>query len=308
VLTVPRWSGVEVRALRTAQRLTLRAFAAQLGVHARVVTRWESGGAFVRPRPSSQALLDEMLAQAGGAVQTRFGQLLGSLPMIGDPADDGLAREIVGGDGRTMVLVPGGVFLCGPGNEPVRVDGFYIDVFPVTRDDYSAFVRATGHRPAGAAPQEYLEAAGDHPVVRVTWGGAADYAAWAGKRLASAVEWEKAARGPGGLRYPWGNDEGVRTGNFAEEGRPGTTAVDAYPAGASGYGVRDLCGNVWEWTATPGGPGEYVCRGGAYWVSSLVATATAESRRPGDDEDFDVGFRCAADVPVSSSGTPTGPR
>lgn len=257
-ITVVRWSGVEVRALRAAQRLNLRDFAAQLRVSERIISRWEAGGALMRPRPVNQAALDAALAQAGPAAQLRFAELLAGATSVVEAAD-GLARELVGSDGRPMVLVPGGVFLSGPGNEPVRVDGFYI-------------------------------------------------AAWAGKRLVSAVEWEKAARGPRGYRYPWGNDEGVRTGNFAEDGRPGTTPVDAFPGGASGYGVRDLCGNVWEWTATAGGPGEYVCRGGAYWMSSLAATATAESRRAGDDEDFDVGFRCAADLPVSSSGTPTGPR
>ncbi|GAA1819594.1 hypothetical protein GCM10009682_45170 [Luedemannella flava] len=128
---------------------------------------------------------------------------------------------------------------------------FYIDVHPVTVDDYARFVEQTGHRPPGKAPQPYLEPlTGDHPVVRVTWQDAVDYATWAGKRLPSAREREKAARGPAGNLYPWGSDETLSRFTIAENYLPGTTAIGEHPDGAGPYGARDMCGNVWEWTGT----------------------------------------------------------
>ncbi|GAA1771993.1 SUMF1/EgtB/PvdO family nonheme iron enzyme [Luedemannella helvata] len=291
--TVGHWSGREVRALRTAQRLSVRDFATVVGVSPRAVSRWESGGDLLHPAPGNQASLDAVLAQAGAVVQARFAQLVGVLTV--EAPDDTLPARIVGEiDGRPMVLVPAGVFLCGPGKEPVRLAAFYIDVHPVTVGDFARFVRQTGHRPPGAAPQPYLEPpSDDHPVTRVSWQDAVDYASWAGKRLPTVREWEKAARGPGGNRYPWGDREINRGANTWESFAGGTTPVTAHPEGASPYGVLDLVGNVWEWTATVTPDGDHLCRGGSFEMSSLRATTMAQFAAGADDRQYDLGFRCA---------------
>ncbi|MEK8144251.1 formylglycine-generating enzyme family protein [Streptomyces sp. M10(2022)] len=100
-------------------------------------------------------------------------------------------------------MVEAGTFLCGEKNEPVWLPSFYIDVYPVTNNDYARFVAATGYEPPqhwhrGMCPDSIL----DHPVVFVTWHDVSAYAAWAGKELPTAQQWEKAARGTRGDTYP----------------------------------------------------------------------------------------------------------
>lgn len=158
----------------------------------------------------------------------------------------------------TMIAVPAGDFAMGTDREQsdeqdrpahhVHLAAYRIDKYPVTNAQYARFVAATGHRPPldwkdGKIPDGELM----HPVTMVSWFDAKSYAAWAKKRLPTEAEWEKAARGTEGRRWPWGDamDAG-RLNTYYSVGH--ATDVTAYPAGASPYGVMDMAGNVSQWT------------------------------------------------------------
>ena len=167
-------------------------------------------------------------------------------------------------DGSVLVYVPGGEFVTGDGkvyNCPiyrVDVDGYYVGLYCVTNRQYARFVVETGHRApdrtkygtpvwqGNRCPEGKL----DHPVVCVDWNDAQAYAQWAGCVLPTEAQWEKAARGPMGLIYPWGNewDEG-KCRHYANKENEQTSAVWGYGVGASGYGTYQSSGNVWEWCA-----------------------------------------------------------
>ncbi|TPV96796.1 MAG: formylglycine-generating enzyme family protein [Myxococcales bacterium FL481] len=202
----------------------------------------------------------------------------------------------------------------------VPVGAFRIMVRPVTQRDYFAYVLATG------APEPYVDpnswarlALGhdyreveqslwrgdgprpgrmDHPVVLVSQHEAAAYCQWWGAhhnavgQLPSEVQWEKAARGEDGQRYPWGDDYHPGKLNAAEAG-PGTTvAVGSYPEGASPYGALDMAGNVFEWTRTRDGEAQYIVKGGAWNSDGASARAAARHARPQALRHISVGFRC----------------
>lgn len=158
--TVERWTGVEVRALRQAKRMSIEALAAHLGVSDRMVSRWEAKGEAIHPRPVNQAALDTSLAASGPEVHERFAGLTRSLStVLPDQRADGLytlprqQQSRHPGDGKQMALVEAGIFLQGPENTPVWLPAFYMHVFPVTNSGYSRFVAATGHRPPGHWPK-----------------------------------------------------------------------------------------------------------------------------------------------------------
>ena len=218
-----------------------------------------------------------------------------------------------------MVEIPGGQFTIGsdtggPDSKPahkVDVPTFQIDVFEVTNSDFKAFVDATGYKTdaekTGDKPwRTYAVGKDNHPVVKVSWNDAGAFCKWAGERLPTEAEWEKAARGTDGRTYPWGNDWDPKKVNGKESGIRGTTSVGSYPTGASPFGVMDMGGNVWEWTASaaehyPGnttasklyGTNLYIVRGGGWFdVKEQVASYyrnSATATTPNDD----LGFRCA---------------
>jgi formylglycine-generating enzyme required for sulfatase activity len=180
------------------------------------------------------------------------------------------ARMLREKDGSELVLVSSGTFLYGSRTDDkiaetnekpqqsLYLPDFYIGAYPVTNEQYKKFVDATGHRPPdksdyswGGGPvwkgNSYPKDKAKHPVICVSWDDACEYARWAGGRLPSEVEWEKAARGVDGKIYPWGNDWDKNRCNNSELKINGTTPVSAYQGGVSPYGCFDMAGNVWEW-------------------------------------------------------------
>lgn len=304
--TVERWSGLEVRALREASRMSTEEFATRLGVSDRMVSKWEARKDTIRLRQVNQAALDTLLAGSAPDVHERFASLARSLgtvlptqetPSPGPQPQQHQVRHPR--DGKKMALVEAGTFLCGEKNEPVWLPSFYIDVFPVTNNDYARFVAATGHEPPQHWPRgKCPEAILDHPVVFVTWHDASAYAAWAGKELPTAPQWEKAARGTRGDAYPWGNNATPAKCNSRESGIGSTTPVSRYHSGVSPYGVYDLCGNTWEWCSTRSEPGRYELKAGAWTSPFARATPAVFNDASTEMLDDDTGFRCAITAPA----------
>jgi formylglycine-generating enzyme required for sulfatase activity len=278
--------------------MSLREFAAHLGVSERMISKWEAGKENIRPRPVNQAALDTALSRCDPDTQARFSHLTGDSLV---PEEAGAAAEPIGEshvrhpvDGRAMAKIDGSVFQSGPGNEPIWLPTFYIDVYPVTNAEYARFLAATGHTPPQAWEDEPPAAdRGDHPVVFVTWNDGAAYAEWAGKSLPTGQQWEKAARGTRGTVYPWGDQTTPAKCNVRENGVSSTTAVDCYQSGVSPYGVFDMCGNVWEWCSTESKPGRYELKGGAWTSPFLRATPSSFNDAAASMCDDDTGFRCA---------------
>jgi DNA-binding transcriptional regulator YiaG len=298
---VARWSGREVRALREARRMSIREFAAHLGVSDRMVSKWEAGGAAIRPRPVNQAALDTSLARSGAEVRARFAarvdrqavRLPGkrSAAAIGSAAKHVLVHPV---DGKLMTMVDSGPYLGGYSNERLWLTAYYIDVYPTTNSDYLRFVEASGHRPpshwpGGACPEHLL----NHPVVMVSYRDAMAYATWAAKALPSSQQWEKAARGIGGATYPWGDNATPAMCNVRRSGVGGTTPVDWYDTGVSPWGAFDMCGNVWEWCDSHSQSERRELKGGSFTSSLDRAAPAAFNDAPVDMVCDDIGFRCA---------------
>jgi formylglycine-generating enzyme required for sulfatase activity len=240
-----------------------------------------------------------------------------------------------------MVRVPAGEYTVGSDVGPdnvrpahqVRIGAFMIDRYEVTNRMYLQFIRATNHPapPRWVADSTILgrtdrlpfnEDQADLPVTYVSWLDAASYAAWRGCRLPSEAEWEVAARCSTSVIYPWGADttaNGMRAANAiggVDGYEAGPAPVGSFPSGRSCWGVDDLVGNVWEWTAdwylpaayhdvpiasrgeavTDSLFGQRVIRGGS-WFDAI--TRTNVHTRTGFDPAYKsdiVGFRCARDV------------
>jgi len=229
-----------------------------------------------------------------------------------------------------MVYIPGGEFNLGRDDgepderpsHPAAVKAFFLDQSETTNEQYQKFIDATGYSPPPSwKGGRVLEGTEKLPVTDVTWEDATAYARWAVKRLPTEEEWEFAARGTDGRLYPWGNEWQPDRANT--QNRPGekrkVEPVGQFPQGDSPYGVHDLSGNVWEWTASdyvayPGGFIEpqagygnlKVIRGGSFESSPKAATVTLRRGWPATRNDWptpgkakydQTGFRCAQDAP-----------
>ncbi len=231
-------------------------------------------------------------------------------------------------DGMQLVHVPAGVFWRGSENkEPqsrpdekpkqaIYLDEFWIDRSEVTNSMYASCVReGFCEMPSQTSSQKNLfyygrEAFNEYPVIFVSWSDADRYCRWAGRRLPSEAEWEKAARGVDGRTYPWGNESASGLlANFDYQVGD-TTRTGSYPGGASPYGVLDMAGNVAEWVAdwfdpnyylsagviNPLGPdqGEFRVQRGGSWLSQAHVIRTAYRLWNYPDSSFEgIGFRCA---------------
>ncbi|HIE25056.1 MAG TPA: hypothetical protein EYP74_03545 [Anaerolineales bacterium] len=249
-------------------------------------------------------------------------------------------------DGMVQVFVPAGSFRMGaldadasPDEKPdhqVTLSAFWLDKLEVTNAMYMICVQAGACEPPAEFKSEKhdtyfnTDEYADFPVIYVTWGDANDYCSWAGKRLPTEAEWERAARGDDFRNFPWGDERpGANQANFNRQVND-VTRVGSFPAGASPYGVLDMSGNVWEWVSdyydqdyyigspatNPSGPlaavgpgYRRVIRGGSYQdveKDIRVSSRGFESGPNPDAADMDsveylgessykIGFRCASD-------------
>ncbi len=213
-----------------------------------------------------------------------------------------------------MVLVPVGEFLFGPGKQKVALKPFYIDLREVANEDYEEFCNATGR----ALPPGYERGKPGYPVVNVTVADAAAFAKWAGKRLPTEQEWEKAARGLDGRLYTWGDEANASKANVKDN--PDDTwhhlvSVDAYRHGRSPFLVQQAVGNVREFTADVAPPNVaamrafatvlsppptaaerwLVVKGGSFEDTLAEASLTVMEIVPERFFAKDLGFRCARD-------------
>ena len=267
-----------------------------------------------------------------------FTLILTGIPQAAPAADEPRIEN----DPVDMVTIPAGPFIRGsvPGEgrldeqprRKVYLNAFAIDKYEVSNAHYSKFLNETQHKPPmnvfGTQPFGEEEGIANLPVVQVTWHDAVDYCFWAGKRLPTEAEWEKAARGTDGRLFPWGNAAPTaQQANFEQEwdGKHTLVEVTALPDGQSEAGLFNLSGNVREWVQdwydssyyglapdkNPKGPETgilKVIRGGS-WKSFDTDLRTASRGKGGFAlKTHGIGFRCARDiVPNQTSAKSTAP-
>ena len=236
-----------------------------------------------------------------------------------------------------LIHIPAGEFLMGSDpfkdtmadideqpQQHIYVPEFYIGKFPITNEQYAVFIKATGHRVPGHWEDGEIPAGKEnHPVVCVSWHDAVAFCQWLSEatgqlfRLPTEAEWEKAARGPDGRIYPWGNEWDKTKLNSDAGGSRDTTPVGSYsPGGDSPYGVADMAGNVWEWThglcrpypyladdgrEEPQARGSRAVRGGSWFISQWYARVSYRFIAPPNYFSSLYGFRVSV-APVLSAG------
>ena len=238
---------------------------------------------------------------------------------------------------QRMKLIAGGAFIMGSNDglddekpqHTVLLKPFFLDTFPVSNADLAKFLNIQGLRnQQGESFYDFQDSDARihrhnsvwqadlhyelHPVNEVSWVGARDYCSWLNKRLPTEAEWEKAALGNDGRKYPWGN--AVPNAKLALFGAPynSSAPVDAFPGGASPYGILDMAGNQWEWVSSVYQPYPYKAddgreslntgpirstRGGGHDSNAGEISASHRgqflSRNPKAGH-HNIGFRCAS--------------
>ncbi|MFZ4660145.1 MAG: SUMF1/EgtB/PvdO family nonheme iron enzyme [Caldilineaceae bacterium] len=210
------------------------------------------------------------------------------------------------------VTIPAGKFLMGDGAAQHTVDlpTYRIARYPVTNAEYKRFVDAKGYQPPSHWEKEQIPSGKEnHPVVYVSWQDAMAFCEWAGVRLPSEAEWEKAARGTDGRTYPWGNEPPNKERCNFNLDVGDTTPVGNYPKGKSFYGVLEMAGNVWEWTSSlyknypykpddgredPAAVDRRVVRGGSFDDLQFNVRSAARYLSDVANRNLVVGFRVVA--------------
>jgi formylglycine-generating enzyme required for sulfatase activity len=210
-------------------------------------------------------------------------------------------------DEMVQVYVPAGEFVMGSNDgeedegpaRKVYVDSFWIDQTEVSTTQYHRCVAEKGcllpDQLSSATRASYYLTDGyeNYPVVFVNWRSANAYCAWAGGRLPSEAEWEKAARGTDGRKYPWGNTSPDSSRMNFNNQVGDTTPVGSYSAGASPYGALDMSGNVWEWVGDMFNAQYMGHRGGSWDFGALAARSANRGGDKPDSAYYNLGFRCA---------------
>jgi formylglycine-generating enzyme required for sulfatase activity len=205
-----------------------------------------------------------------------------------------------------MVLIPGGSFLSGEASTPTDLGPFYIDKTEVTNAAFAQFCRQTQRQCAPVL----LAAPPENPVVNVSITDAMEFAKWAGKRLPNMKEWEKAARGTDGRRYPWGNDLDATRANVSDNPQLGSkrslASAVSFESGASPSGVLNMAGNVWEFVdelrkPSPSAVAAFRARADEPWYIMMGGSFDRPLQKdvtfewasvPGRFKANDIGFRC----------------
>ena len=245
--------------------------------------------------------------------------------IIDDNRDFSIYETISGDDGREMILVPEGVFTRGSDKggfdekpqKETYLDAFYVDKYEVTVKDYNVFRKAANYVepsvPFFMGEPAVLKIP-ENPVVGISWYDAVNYCQWAGKRLLTEAEWEKAARGTHGLEYPWGNEVMPKRANIAgsADGFEYLAPAGSFPMGRSVYGVYDMAGNVSEWvedwydqfyyeiapSMNPTGPADTegkknrVFKGGSWDARKVDVRPGKRFAASSGRKDSILGFRC----------------
>ena len=242
------------------------------------------------------------------------------------PRDFSMYHTVVGDEGREMVQIPEGPFTMGSKDgdpdeapeHPAYLSSFYIDKKEVTQGEYQRYVKMTKRgKPFVPVFEDDISkiTKPELPAMGMSWTDAAAYCKWAGKRLPTEAEWERAARGDDRRRYPWGDDFGSGRANVHgdEDGFPYLAPPGSFESGRSPFGVYDMTGNVAEWVAdtydeqfytkgpyrNPRAPedGEHkVIRGGSWRETEHNARLSKRFQAKMWRTDSTIGIRCAKDV------------